>query len=253
MSALSLMAAHEHKWVKISEDDVVVISAHAIPGNETSVTRVINSLLPRRRGGGARWQRAGARLRARVARRAEVHAEPAAARSGSSRCTASTGTWSTTPTSPSEVGVDPRQDLRLRGRRRRHARATTASRSNGGRCRRATSTSTASSATSARACCATGAARRGRRGRGDRHGRPAHRRDRHGPRDRHQGLGLRRPRPRSCSRRRRHAVRGALAAAAAEGATDFETIRRHARRALGRFINERTKRRPAVIPVVMEV
>ena len=30
-------------------------------------------------------------------------------------------------------------------------------------------------------------------------------------------------------------------------------IRRHARRALGRFINDRTKRRPAVIPVVMEV
>ena len=49
------------------------------------------------------------------------------------------------------------------------------------------------------------------------------------------------------------AVREALAAAAAEGATDFETIRRHARRALGRFINARTKRRPAVIPVVMEV
>jgi ribonuclease J len=44
MSALSLMAAHEHKWVKISDDDVVVISAHAIPGNETSVTRVINAL-----------------------------------------------------------------------------------------------------------------------------------------------------------------------------------------------------------------
>jgi ribonuclease J len=44
MSALSLMAAHEHKWVKINEDDVVVISAHAIPGNEVSVTRVINSL-----------------------------------------------------------------------------------------------------------------------------------------------------------------------------------------------------------------
>ncbi|MSO38109.1 MAG: ribonuclease J [Acidimicrobiia bacterium] len=44
MSALSLMAAHEHKWVKIDKDDVVVISAHAIPGNETSVSRVIDSL-----------------------------------------------------------------------------------------------------------------------------------------------------------------------------------------------------------------
>ena len=34
MSALSLMAAHEHKLVKISPDDVVVISADAIRGNE---------------------------------------------------------------------------------------------------------------------------------------------------------------------------------------------------------------------------
>jgi len=49
------------------------------------------------------------------------------------------------------------------------------------------------------------------------------------------------------------AVRRSLAEAAQEGATDFETVRRHARRSLGRFINERTKRRPAVIPVVMEV
>ena len=44
MSALSLMAAHEHKPVKISEDDVVVISAHAIPGNESNVSRVIDAL-----------------------------------------------------------------------------------------------------------------------------------------------------------------------------------------------------------------
>ncbi len=44
MSALSLMAAHEHKFVKVSGDDVVVLSSHAIPGNETSVFRVIDSL-----------------------------------------------------------------------------------------------------------------------------------------------------------------------------------------------------------------
>jgi ribonuclease J len=51
----------------------------------------------------------------------------------------------------------------------------------------------------------------------------------------------------------KQAVRASLQDAAGEGATDFETMRRHARRALGRFINERTRRRPAVIPVVMEV
>jgi ribonuclease J len=44
MSALALMAAHEHKFVKVSSDDVVVISAHAIPGNEANVSRVIDSL-----------------------------------------------------------------------------------------------------------------------------------------------------------------------------------------------------------------
>src|SRR6476620_7860730 len=44
MSALALMAAHEHKYLKVSEDDLVVISAHAIPGNEANVARVIDSL-----------------------------------------------------------------------------------------------------------------------------------------------------------------------------------------------------------------
>ena len=44
MSALSLMAAHEHKHVKVSDDDVVVLSAHAIPGNESNVSRVIDAL-----------------------------------------------------------------------------------------------------------------------------------------------------------------------------------------------------------------
>ncbi|MDQ3898462.1 MAG: ribonuclease J, partial [Actinomycetota bacterium] len=37
MSALSLMAAGENKWLKLTEDDVVILSAHAIPGNEYSV------------------------------------------------------------------------------------------------------------------------------------------------------------------------------------------------------------------------
>jgi len=44
LSALSLMAAHEHKYVKLGPDDAVVISAHAIPGNEASVGRVIDGL-----------------------------------------------------------------------------------------------------------------------------------------------------------------------------------------------------------------
>ncbi|MFN2607251.1 MAG: ribonuclease J [Acidimicrobiales bacterium] len=44
MSAISLMAAGENKWLKLTEGDVVVISAHAIPGNEYSVNKVIDGL-----------------------------------------------------------------------------------------------------------------------------------------------------------------------------------------------------------------
>ncbi|MGH8981416.1 MAG: ribonuclease J, partial [Acidimicrobiales bacterium] len=44
MSALSLMATGENKWLRIEDGDVVVISAHPIPGNEWSVGRVIDEL-----------------------------------------------------------------------------------------------------------------------------------------------------------------------------------------------------------------
>lgn len=47
MSAMALMAAGENKWVQIGPDDVVVISANAIPGNETAVARVIDGLCRR--------------------------------------------------------------------------------------------------------------------------------------------------------------------------------------------------------------
>ena len=51
----------------------------------------------------------------------------------------------------------------------------------------------------------------------------------------------------------KRAVSASIEEAIAEGALDLDTLRRHARRSLGRFIDERTKRRPIVIPVVMEV
>ncbi|HVA10488.1 MAG TPA: ribonuclease J [Acidimicrobiales bacterium] len=44
MSALSLMATGENKWLRVGQGDVVVISAHPIPGNEWSVGRVIDDL-----------------------------------------------------------------------------------------------------------------------------------------------------------------------------------------------------------------
>jgi ribonuclease J len=51
----------------------------------------------------------------------------------------------------------------------------------------------------------------------------------------------------------RAAVLASLEEAVDGGATDFETLRRHARSALGRFVSERTRRRPMIVPIVMEV
>jgi ribonuclease J len=44
MSALSRMAASEHKKITIQDGDTVIISANPIPGNEKLVSRVINQL-----------------------------------------------------------------------------------------------------------------------------------------------------------------------------------------------------------------
>lgn len=44
LSALSLIAAGEHKWLNVEPGDTVVLSASPIPGNESAVHRVINAL-----------------------------------------------------------------------------------------------------------------------------------------------------------------------------------------------------------------
>jgi ribonuclease J len=48
-------------------------------------------------------------------------------------------------------------------------------------------------------------------------------------------------------------VAAALAKAMADGAGDVEVLGRHARRALGRLVGERTRRRPMIVPVIMVV
>src|SRR5690606_22056845 len=47
-------------------------------------------------------------------------------------------------------------------------------------------------------------------------------------------------------------VRRAVKEAFAEGATDIDALQRVVRRAAGRFVSESTKRRPMIVPVVME-
>jgi ribonuclease J len=45
MSALARMATGDNKWLTIHEDDAVILSSHPIPGNESSVSRVIDGLI----------------------------------------------------------------------------------------------------------------------------------------------------------------------------------------------------------------
>ena len=47
-------------------------------------------------------------------------------------------------------------------------------------------------------------------------------------------------------------VRQAIADLFQNGRTDIENVQRVVRRAAGRFVNEKTKRRPMIVPVVME-
>ncbi len=45
MSALALMAANENRWITLGPDDVVIMSSHPIPGNESNVSKVIDGLV----------------------------------------------------------------------------------------------------------------------------------------------------------------------------------------------------------------
>jgi ribonuclease J len=45
MSALALMASGESRWLEITPDDTVILSSHPIPGNEAPVSKVIDGLI----------------------------------------------------------------------------------------------------------------------------------------------------------------------------------------------------------------
>jgi ribonuclease J len=256
MSALSLMAAHEHKHVKISSDDVVVISAHAIPGNETNVSRIIDSL-----------HRAGAEV---------LH--------GGSSPVHVSGHASQEELKMILNIVQPEWFVPVHGEYTHmihHARlaeavgvpkdhvlvcedgdALTLERSADG----TISLEVERRAVPAGFLYVDGIV--GDVGQGVL-------RDRRnlaeeglvvvivtvdsktgevvtGPEIVTRGW-VYAPEAEELLEEAKAAVLASLQEAADEGATDFDTLRRHCRRSLGKFINERTKRRPAVIPVVMEV
>jgi ribonuclease J len=251
LSALSLMAAHEHKWVKVSEDDIIVISAHAIPGNEANVSRVIDA-----------FHRTGADV---------VH--------GGTSPVHVSGHASREELKFMLNLLQPERFVPVHGEYRHMVHHARLARDVG-------------LADDRVVVCQDGdVLTLGPNGMDvDRRAVPAGYlyvdgivgdvghgvlRDRRslaeegvvvvivtvdattgevvtGPEIVTRGW-VYAPEADELLEDGKAAVLASLADAAGEGATDFETIRRHARRALGRFINERTKRRPAIIPVVIEV
>jgi ribonuclease J len=251
MSALALMAAHEHKWVKVSGDDVVVISANAIPGNEANVSRVIDSL-----------HRAGAEVI--HGGNAPVHVSGHA--------------------SQEELKflldlVSPQWFVPVHGEYRHlvhHARLAEAVGIPSDHvlvCEDGdVLTIDAAGVEVERRAVPAGyqyvdgivgdvgqGVLRDRRSLAEEGlvvvivtvdattGEVVQ-----GPEIVTRGW-VYAPEAEELLEEAKAAVLASLQEAAREGATDFETLRRHARRSLGRFISERTRRRPAVIPVVMEV
>lgn len=249
LSALALMAAHESKWVEVGPDDLVVISAHAIPGNEQNVSRVVNGLF-----------RAGAEVvHDRVA---PVHVSGHGSRDEL--------------VSMLEL-VRPQAFVPVHGEYRHlvsHARLAAAT-----------------GVETVHLCEDGDAVVLGSEGtRLERDVAPSGYLFVHGIvgdvgqgvlRDRRQlaeeGVvvvfvtvdahsgeivtgpeivtrgWVYAPEAEHVLEEAEAAVRASIAAAAVEGATDYETLRRHARLALREVIRERTRRRPIVIPVVLEV
>ena len=44
MSALALMASSDNRWIKVGSEDTVILSSHPIPGNEASVSKIIDGM-----------------------------------------------------------------------------------------------------------------------------------------------------------------------------------------------------------------
>ena len=231
--------------------DLVVLSSHAIPGNETNVGKVIDGLTPPGRRGHPLGPGAGARQRTRQAGGAEdaaVAGPPGVLHPGARRVPPPDPSR---PAGPGD-GRRPRQGAAGRGRRRRRAHRRQGIDFVG--------------EVPAGYLYVDGIV--GDVGRGvlrDRRvlaeegvvvvvvtvdAKSGEVLDR--ARDHHPRLGVR-PGGRGAARRGPPGGAGGPGGGCGLGSVDFETLKRRARSALGRFVQERTRRRPMIVPVVMEV
>lgn len=249
LSALALMAAHESRFVEVGPDDVVVISAHAIPGNEANVNRVINAMF-----------RAGAEV---------IHPGVAAVHVSGHACRDELRTIH-------EV-VRPKAFVPVHGEVRHLVSHARLGREAGVGTIEVCEDGDALVLSAGRVAVEREAAPSGYLfvhgvvgdvGEGVLRDRRALAEegvvvvfvtvDAHtgeivtGPEIVTRGW-VYAPEAEDVLTEAEEAVRKSIAEAAAEGATDYETLRRHARSALRDVIRDRTRRRPIVIPVVLEV
>ena len=99
MSALTLMANSENRWLTIGEGDSVILSSHPIPGNEMEREQGDRRPRPPRRRGRALRHRGRARHRPRQGGGDQDASLDRRAPVVRARSTASTATWSPTPSS----------------------------------------------------------------------------------------------------------------------------------------------------------
>ena len=107
LSALALMAAGENRWLKLGPDDTVILSSHPIPGNESNVSQGDRRPHPPRRRGGPLGHRPRCTPAATPSRRRSRPSCHVAEPEWFTRCTASTATCASTAGWPRPMGIDP--------------------------------------------------------------------------------------------------------------------------------------------------
>ncbi len=249
MSALGLMARGENRWMKLTDNDTVVLSSHAIPGNEGSVNKVIDGLL---------------RLGAQVVHSGimDVHATGHAKADDIKTYLSIVNPEWFVPIHGEYrhmvanaklgelMGVAGEPDHPVRGRRRartHHRRA----RPRRPRSCRLPLRRRHRRRRRQRCAARPPQARRGGCGRRGVDGRHADRQGAGAARDHHPRLGLR-TRGRGPARRSVRHGGGRVGEGAGRRRARRGALEKEARKATGKFVSDRTKRRPMIVPVVME-
>ena len=248
-SALWQMVQGENRFVSIIPDDTVVFSSHPIPGNEAAVARLRNGLARL----GAEVVHSGHSTCTRAGTRSKTNwptSTTSCGRSSSSRCTVRTPTWPPTPSWRARSGhaggpCDRVRRWAERGAQRRRAVV-------GPRSRRTMIYVDGRSAASTTTCCTNGSssARTGS-WRCSRSSIPRTARWLEDPRVVSAGWATDSDARRSRSGHRDRSAQRAYATAHRTIVKQPDrTIERAVRRAAGVTVNDRTRRRPMIVPVV---